>query len=236
MAQIDGYLQAIMNAVKGEEVRGSIHDAIEAINDENIELNADIRASVEEIVTEAIEDSPTIDTKIETTVAETIDDYIPQPLIFTYNPRSYLDNFAHIDETMTEEDIMSKESIVLRWISRAGVTTLYEANLVCIGKYSNVAVLGYHSCLYFYNTNDGQLIQILINRTDSAFDIATFDIGTGGSGGGETYTEGYGIDINNNQISVDTAIIQEKLTAGEGISITNGVISVNYDNGDTEVY
>lgn len=33
MANINQYLQAIMNAVYGEEVRGSIHDAIELIND-----------------------------------------------------------------------------------------------------------------------------------------------------------------------------------------------------------
>ena len=34
MANIDPYLEAIENAVYGEEVRGSIHDAIAAINDE----------------------------------------------------------------------------------------------------------------------------------------------------------------------------------------------------------
>ena len=34
MAYIDPYLQDILSAVYGEEVRGSIHDAIEAINDE----------------------------------------------------------------------------------------------------------------------------------------------------------------------------------------------------------
>ena len=33
MANIDIYLANILNAVLGEEVRGSIHDAIEAIND-----------------------------------------------------------------------------------------------------------------------------------------------------------------------------------------------------------
>ncbi len=33
MADISRYLQAILDAVYGEEVRGSIHDAIEIIND-----------------------------------------------------------------------------------------------------------------------------------------------------------------------------------------------------------
>ena len=36
MANIAAYLAAIMNAVYGEEVRGSIHDAIDAINTESI--------------------------------------------------------------------------------------------------------------------------------------------------------------------------------------------------------
>ena len=35
MANIQQYLQAIMDAVYGEEVRGSIHDAIKKVNDDN---------------------------------------------------------------------------------------------------------------------------------------------------------------------------------------------------------
>lgn len=45
------------------------------------------------------------------------------------------------------------------------------------------------------------------------------------TGGGTTYTAGDGIDITDNEISVDTTTIQEKLTAGTGIDITNDVIS-----------
>lgn len=45
-------------------------------------------------------------------------------------------------------------------------------------------------------------------------------------GGGTSYTAGNGIDISNNEISVDTDTIQPKLTAGTNISIdTNNVIS-----------
>ena len=52
--------------------------------------------------------------------------------------------------------------------------------------------------------------------------------GPGGSGTAE-YTAGHGIDIDNEEhiISVDTDEIQEKLTAGEGITIVNNVISAN---------
>lgn len=47
----------------------------------------------------------------------------------------------------------------------------------------------------------------------------------GGGGGGGSYTAGTGIDITNNEISVDTDTIQEKLTAGTNITIADNVIS-----------
>lgn len=47
-------------------------------------------------------------------------------------------------------------------------------------------------------------------------------------GGGPTYTEGFGIDISDeNQISVDTDEIQEKLIPGENISIIDNVITAS---------
>lgn len=45
-----------------------------------------------------------------------------------------------------------------------------------------------------------------------------------GEGGGE-YTAGNGINITNDEISVDETVVQGKLTAGSGISIENDVIS-----------
>lgn len=44
-------------------------------------------------------------------------------------------------------------------------------------------------------------------------------------GGGTSYTAGNGIDITDDAISVDTDVIQEKLTAGDNITIENGTIS-----------
>ena len=44
-------------------------------------------------------------------------------------------------------------------------------------------------------------------------------IAQGGGGGGSSYTAGDGIDITNNEISVDTETIQPKLTAGTNITI-----------------
>ena len=47
----------------------------------------------------------------------------------------------------------------------------------------------------------------------------------GSGGGGTSYTAGDGIEITNHKISVDTDTIQEKLTAGDNITILNNVIS-----------
>lgn len=48
----------------------------------------------------------------------------------------------------------------------------------------------------------------------------------GGGGGGSSYTAGDGIEISNNIISVDTDVVQPKLTAGTNITIDeNNVIS-----------
>ena len=55
----------------------------------------------------------------------------------------------------------------------------------------------------------------------------------GGGGGGTTYTAGDGITIADDTISVDTTTIQEKLTAGTGIDITNNTISATGGGGDT---
>lgn len=49
--------------------------------------------------------------------------------------------------------------------------------------------------------------------------------GTWATPPGTTYAAGTGIDITNSTIAVDTAVIQEKLTAGSNISINNNTIS-----------
>jgi hypothetical protein len=56
MANIDTYLQAIMNARYGKDVRQSIHDGIEAINDDTIARNAENKAiaeNAEDLATQA---------------------------------------------------------------------------------------------------------------------------------------------------------------------------------------
>ena len=55
----------------------------------------------------------------------------------------------------------------------------------------------------------------------------------GGGGGGTSYTAGTGIDITDDTISVDTETIQEKLTAGSNITISDNVISASGGGGDS---
>ena len=65
---------------------------------------------------------------------------------------------------------------------------------------------------------------ITITPTEEGDIIAS--TGGGGGGGGSDYYAGDGINISpNNTISVDTSVIQEKLTPGDNITINNNVIS-----------
>lgn len=50
-----------------------------------------------------------------------------------------------------------------------------------------------------------------------------------GGGGGGSYTAGTGIDITDSTISVDTTVVQEKLTAGSNITISDNTISATAD-------
>lgn len=56
-----------------------------------------------------------------------------------------------------------------------------------------------------------------------------------GGGGGGSYTAGNGIDITNDTISVDTTVVQEKLTAGSNITIEDNVISATGGGGSVTV-
>lgn len=77
MANISQFLVAIKNAVYGEEVRNSIHDAIEAMNDENNGVVQDIEEAISTDIKSFIEDylSRTIDQEaIEQSVSGLIND------------------------------------------------------------------------------------------------------------------------------------------------------------------
>lgn len=57
----------------------------------------------------------------------------------------------------------------------------------------------------------------------------------GGGGGGSSYTAGEGINIQNDEISVDTSAIQEKLTTTEMDAVDSGINSTKVSTYDTHV-
>lgn len=57
------------------------------------------------------------------------------------------------------------------------------------------------------------------------------------NGGGSQYRAGNGLNLSDTgEFSVDTNAIQTKLTAGYGIKIENGEISLDLESADTENY
>lgn len=84
MADISTYLQAIQEAVYGEEVRGAIHDALQAMNDDNngvvaeveAAVNDDIKAFIESYLDEHI-DQAAIEAQIRLGIQGLPDDSIP---------------------------------------------------------------------------------------------------------------------------------------------------------------
>lgn len=58
---------------------------------------------------------------------------------------------------------------------------------------------------------------------------------TGGGGGGSSYTAGNGIVINDDEISVDTGVVQEKLTTTEMDAVDSGINSTKVSTYDTHV-
>lgn len=73
---------------------------------------------------------------------------------------------------------------------------------------------------------------ITITETEEGDVISS--TGGGGGGGGATYQSGEGIVVNNTtyRISIDDSVVQEKLTAGDNITITNNVISATVPSVD----
>lgn len=59
--------------------------------------------------------------------------------------------------------------------------------------------------------------------------------GGGGGGGGTTYTAGNGIVINDDEISVDTGVVQEKLSTAEMNAVDSGINSTKVSAYDTHV-
>ena len=75
-----------------------------------------------------------------------------------------------------------------------------------------------------------------ISATDTTYSAGNGISLTGTSFAVKTKLSDSGLTLDSNGLAVDPTVIQTKLTAGSGISITNGVISVSYPNGDNIEY
>lgn len=78
--------------------------------------------------------------------------------------------------------------------------------------------------------DDGNLYDIYckdMNGVDQWSRLNVCTIGSGSGGGGTEYYGGYGIDIEDGIINVDSDVIQGKLTAGTNIDITDDTVSVS---------
>lgn len=96
---------------------------------------------------------------------------------------------------------------------------------------------------------DAKGMAILLASDENVYDVYCYDRngvgqwsrlnvsvgGGGGGGGGGEYYGGYGIDIEDGVISVDSGVIQGKLTEGAGIEILNGEIGIKVDGSTISV-
>lgn len=208
MANIDEDLQKIKNAVKGAEVRDSIHDAIRDINDQTENILSDVQTQVSGIVDEAINDNV---------------------LLFRYDPSFFVDDDIHTDSSITWDTVSSKPLtyIQLQWhITDERDLTVFNSKYDCIGITLSVEEsVGY---LYFNNTYTGTIIKVTIPTTGSNDTFSFTEISQSG------LQPGTGINISNNTVSVDTTEIQEKLIAGTGITITDNTISSTGGSGSSD--
>lgn len=183
MADISQYLDLIDKAVKGEEVRDSIHDAIEAINLENEKLNSTIRRTVQSIVDTSIENSSAIEQRIETYLDEDVF-YI----LFEYDESTQTVTVNHSDLEVSD------------WIEASSERDYYKIPAFCyihggsISNYIKLDVInGIWSATYFYYTSshDIYLNYICLGIFGEEGMIITSEHNkiypqSGGSGGGDS--------------------------------------------------
>jgi hypothetical protein len=196
-------LNDIMNAVKGEEVRGSIHDAIALIDDRSVNLEQEIREEVSDIVEPIVED-----------VIDVTD------LVYTIDNGTITCNktYAEIME------ILSGSKRLVFYVSPSFTSAVYLCIGTIVPAYSSVEyldvklyyidyeyenVLHYCSITHFadrirFNGDTATSIQAKLTAgANITIDPITNTISATGGGGGGSYSEGYGIDITNDTISAD---------------------------------
>lgn len=127
----------------------------------------------------------------------------------------------------------STSSVALGYKSSVGDGATGYKNSVALGAYSKVTRQGEVNVGLVTDETTGGYNDTAYRIIGGVHDpVDTHDAATkgyvdahSGGGGGTTYTAGDGIDITDKTISVDTDTIQEKLTAGTNITISDNVIS-----------
>lgn len=219
-------LNTIMEAYKGEEIRGSIYDAIALIDTRSTAMEEIVGGNVDNIVETKI---PTFDIT-----------YTISAEVATCN-RTYEDIKAKIDSGKKPlfyiiTPSASDPSILIRHACTVNFTEesydggyFYRIHLYYIDADSSYLHV-YRNRILHYSA------RIHLNSSDE------YSIPIGGGGG--SYTEGEGIDINNGEISVKLRSSNPGLafdndgnlyatgsggsyTEGDGIDITNNVISID---------
>jgi len=197
MADISQYLQAIMQAVYGEEVRGSIHDAIEIIND------------VSEVIL-------TTGTAV-TSASSSSTGFFTDSLYLNTNTYD-LWKCVGTDSWTLQGNLKGTQGLPgedgNKWYIGTAISGKSTNPTVFVN--SGIAEAVANDC--YLNKTEGAVYHC---ETGGAPSVATwvYDLTMSGGGGGGTYTAGNGISISNaDVISIDPGTI----TSGNTKPITGG--------------
>lgn len=152
-----------------------------------------------------------------------------------------------VSKDMLEEGLAEKQDVIddlteIRAGAEAGSTAVQPGDLATVATSGNYNDLSNKPNLSGYATKS-EVTSGLATKQDTLIagnNITIVDnvisaTGGGGGGGGTTYTAGNGIVIENDEISVDTSVIQEKLSTTEMDAVDSGINSTKVDTYDTHV-
>lgn len=188
---VEQCLQDILLAEKGEQVRGTIFDAIQLIDARSVALEQHINDEVGNIVNNAINNNGNVPI---------------HPIIVLRSTSETTRDISSINVTYAD-----LRGLVDNQNAKSIVSTLYDGN----NRWYDVP------CMLEYDSHADIITLTLIPQ--SGYVAYVYGIQWQGS--------------ESDPICLFAQInYQSELSPGDGIDITNGVISVSYPNGDTEVY
>lgn len=152
-----------------------------------------------------------------------------------------------VSKNMLEECLVEKQDVIddlseIRAGAEAGSTAVQPGDLATVATSGSYNDLNNKPNLSGFATKS-EVTSGLATKQDTLIagnNITIVDnvisaTGGGGGGGGSSYTAGEGINIQNDEISVDTSVIQEKLSTTEMDAVDSGINSTKVDTYDTHV-